>query len=1327
MSELYTGDAAEVDDRSPRWLPFEEAREWVWSLGLKKQREWNQWCRSGQRRTDIPTNPHVVYRDRGWNGYGDWLGTGRTTWTRKRIWRPFTEARALARGLGLSNSLEWDAWAKSDARPADVPSAADQAYRSDGWAGWGDFLGTGNIRPKDRSWRSFEESRALERTLDLVGSDGWADWCKTAARPDDIPVDPATVYEDEGWAGWGDFLGTGRVHWSAISYRPFGDAREFARGLGLGGKDAWVSWAKTSDRPADIPANPPPIYRKDWIGWRDWLGIGIDNLSGFRDFREARSFGRSLELKSATEWRLWVEANDLPTRIPSQPDKVYKGHGWNGWADFLGSQESEPSDRTFVSFDEAKAFAKGLGIKNFTEWARWSSSGERPPQIPSNPNFIYKHEGWSGWGNFLATGSKRPQDHVFRSYEETKAFTRGLNFKNMEDWRRWALSGDRPEDIPSDPQKTYTGRGWINWYDFLGVVNQWKKNSILNFLRGLRDVLTSLSSSELLLVLRQSGITTTAQSRRSKLHSILKELHEVATVEREKRPAVIDSIVARLEDTEEESKECIDEANGSDHEQELPTDLDATEVERGQPEATRLPELGGPEDLKAPDRLIERLRDIGVSMDEEAVEFLVCNRVAMLWQAVIDGRRDLDVELIRNDPEPGRFYCEIRSRFLPQYDGATALALPCGWRSTHTPNLMQKLCAYRVAADRRIGNFSGTGAGKTLSAILAAMTTEAELTVIVVANATAERWGDVIQEAHPAASVLVKQTELGRLLVDRPTYIVLNYERFSQPESRHLVGDLLQHPIALVVLDEVHLAKKRTKEESKRRRLITHLLEKAGESNPGLRVLGMSATPVLNSLTEGKALLELITGQVYDDIRTTATQTNAHALHQHLVIHGLRWRPKYEVKAPVRAISIDGSAILESLDDLRGGDILRVEQIMLGPKLDVIAAECRPGTLVYSQYVEGMVDRLGEAISRRGLRVGRFTGEHKGGLQSFLDGQIDVLVASQPISLGVDGLQRVSDKLVVASLPWTGAAWEQLVGRLVRQGSNFEEVEVVVPEVVLPGRARDGSDWSWDRRRMDRIKYKMTLADAALDGVQALGDLGPPEQLSFRALGALDLWTQRIEAEGPFVFERERLVIPLPTEAAAVALRRYGELSALHARFNRKRAEGTHSFFQVETQAWFHYHTLYRAARSKWEIDPCVVIADSLRGCVGWAIGDFGCGEARLSAMLPENAVTSVDHVAIDERVIACDMRRTPIEAGSLDAVVFCLSLWGPEEDVAAYVAEANRVLVRRGELRIAEPASRWDDNEQSLVALIELGGFKLIGAIERRGKFMFIEAIRCD
>ncbi|HEU4445422.1 MAG TPA: hypothetical protein VFR94_12190 [Nitrososphaeraceae archaeon] len=36
--------------------------------------------------------------------------------------------------------------------------------------------------------------------------------------------------------------------------------------------------------------------------------------------------------------------------------------------------------------------------------------------------------------------------------------------------------------------------------------------------------------------------------------------------------------------------------------------------------------------------------------------------------------------------------------------------------------------------------------------------------------------------------------------------------------------------------------------------------------NSNVKVLGLSATPVVNNLNEGKSLLELITGKVYDDV-----------------------------------------------------------------------------------------------------------------------------------------------------------------------------------------------------------------------------------------------------------------------------------------------------------------------------------------------------------------------------------------------------------------------------------------------------------------------------
>jgi hypothetical protein len=61
-----------------KFLPFEKAKEFAHSLGLKNQTEWTKYCNSGKRPKDIPSNPHATYR-KYWKGYGDWLGTGAIT------------------------------------------------------------------------------------------------------------------------------------------------------------------------------------------------------------------------------------------------------------------------------------------------------------------------------------------------------------------------------------------------------------------------------------------------------------------------------------------------------------------------------------------------------------------------------------------------------------------------------------------------------------------------------------------------------------------------------------------------------------------------------------------------------------------------------------------------------------------------------------------------------------------------------------------------------------------------------------------------------------------------------------------------------------------------------------------------------------------------------------------------------------------------------------------------------------------------------------------------------------------------------------------------
>ena len=46
------------------------------------------------------------------------------------------------------------------------------------------------------------------RSLGLGSAAGWLALCKSGALPADIPSNPNKKYADEGWQGYGDWLGT---------------------------------------------------------------------------------------------------------------------------------------------------------------------------------------------------------------------------------------------------------------------------------------------------------------------------------------------------------------------------------------------------------------------------------------------------------------------------------------------------------------------------------------------------------------------------------------------------------------------------------------------------------------------------------------------------------------------------------------------------------------------------------------------------------------------------------------------------------------------------------------------------------------------------------------------------------------------------------------------------------------------------------------------------------------------------------------------------------------------------------------------------------------
>ncbi len=57
------------------YRPFKKARGFTRSLKLKSMREWREYTKSGDLPSDIPAYPEQTYKDKGWSGSKDWLGT----------------------------------------------------------------------------------------------------------------------------------------------------------------------------------------------------------------------------------------------------------------------------------------------------------------------------------------------------------------------------------------------------------------------------------------------------------------------------------------------------------------------------------------------------------------------------------------------------------------------------------------------------------------------------------------------------------------------------------------------------------------------------------------------------------------------------------------------------------------------------------------------------------------------------------------------------------------------------------------------------------------------------------------------------------------------------------------------------------------------------------------------------------------------------------------------------------------------------------------------------------------------------------------------------
>jgi superfamily II DNA or RNA helicase len=314
---------------------FEDARNFAQMLNLKTSEQWKTYCSSGNLPTDIPRNPHQTYKGKGWIGFGNWLGTNRLA-NFDIIYMPFDDAKKIVRELGIKSANEWRRYCKSGNKPSNIPNAINKTYENKGWKGWGDFFGTGKIANYNIKWMDYEKAVKYIHTLNITSANDYRKACELNQIPKEIPSSPNLSYKNKGWVSWGEWLGTGRIADGSQVWMSFKEARKFARSLNLKGKEDWFRYTKTKQKPDNLPVSVNKIYKKDWVGWGDFLG---ENEPRFVEFSEAKKFILSIGIRTSIEWKSYYKTNEIPFNIPKRFDQIYKDKGWKGWADFLSKEE----------------------------------------------------------------------------------------------------------------------------------------------------------------------------------------------------------------------------------------------------------------------------------------------------------------------------------------------------------------------------------------------------------------------------------------------------------------------------------------------------------------------------------------------------------------------------------------------------------------------------------------------------------------------------------------------------------------------------------------------------------------------------------------------------------------------------------------------------------------------------------------------------------------------------------------------------------------------------------------------------------------------------
>ena len=148
-----------------------------------------------------------------------------------------------------------------------------------------------------------------------------------------------------------------------------------------------------------VPRDPRKYYNS-FTSWAEFIEIGEREYqkngspsTTIPTYETLREVVQKKHISTRLSYNESVKNGELGELAPARPDIFYPE--FKSWSLFLAKSNSD----VFVSFEEAKAKVRGMGIKTSTQWFELCSKGNRPADIPFNPKEYYSE--WQGWTSFL--------------------------------------------------------------------------------------------------------------------------------------------------------------------------------------------------------------------------------------------------------------------------------------------------------------------------------------------------------------------------------------------------------------------------------------------------------------------------------------------------------------------------------------------------------------------------------------------------------------------------------------------------------------------------------------------------------------------------------------------------------------------------------------------------------------------------------------------------------------------------------------------------------------------------------------------------------------